>query len=144
VSLPYRGTYKHAHLAFGNKGNLEGACGEVHRALLKPNIRASQCSILKFPKIACHKIQWLQFANKNIVGLQFWPPSRHFQIPITLVIPTWHWPQLRLGKHNYMWMWIFWTKLGEEWSQKLIETLNIGCINANVIMQSSNGEYGLG
>ena len=46
------------------------------------------------PKTACHKIQWLQFANRNIVGLQSWHSSRHFQIPITLAIST---LQLRLG-----------------------------------------------
>ena len=38
------------------------------------------------PKIAYHKIQWLQFANKNIARLQSWHSSQHFQIPITHVI----------------------------------------------------------
>jgi hypothetical protein len=37
------------------------------------------------PKIACHKIQWLQLENKNIIRLQSWHSSKHFQIPI---IPT--------------------------------------------------------
>ena len=35
-------------------------------------------------KLSCHKIQWLQFAKRNIVGLPSWHSSRHFQIPITL------------------------------------------------------------
>ena len=30
-------------------------------------------------KNACHKIQWVQFVNKNIVGLQSWHFGRHFQ-----------------------------------------------------------------
>ena len=46
-------------------------------------------------KIACHKI--LHFPNKNIVGLQSWHSSRHFQIPITPAISI---LQLRLGT-NY-------------------------------------------
>ena len=46
------------------------------------------------PKISYHKIKWPQFANRNIVGLQFWHSSRHFQIPITPPIST---LQLRLG-----------------------------------------------
>ena len=40
------------------------------------------------PKTACHNIQWLQFVNRNIVGLQYCHSSRHFQIPITLAIST--------------------------------------------------------
>ena len=44
------------------------------------------------PKIVCHKIQWLHFANKHIVGLQSWHSSRHFQTPITPAILT---PQLQ-------------------------------------------------
>ena len=52
------------------------------------------CKVKTFPKIACHKIQWLQFANKDVVGLQSWHSSRHFQILITLAIST---LQLRLG-----------------------------------------------
>ena len=44
-------------------------------------------------KFVCHKIQWLQFANKNCVGRKSWHSSRHFQIPITLAILT---LQLRL------------------------------------------------
>ena len=40
------------------------------------------------PKTAHHKIQWLQFANSNIAGLQSWHSSRHFQIPITPAILT--------------------------------------------------------
>jgi hypothetical protein len=46
------------------------------------------------PKIASHKIQWLQFVNKNIVGLQSWRSYRQFQIPIT---PTISILQLRFG-----------------------------------------------
>jgi hypothetical protein len=38
----------------------------------------------------CHKIKWLQFANKNIGGLQSWHSSRHFQIPITPTTSTRH------------------------------------------------------
>ena len=38
------------------------------------------------PQIVYHKIQWLHFANKNIVGLQSWHSSRHFQIPVTRAI----------------------------------------------------------
>ena len=94
------------------------------------------------PKIACHKIQ--HFVNSNLVGLQSWHSSRHFQIPITLAISSRHWLQLWLDKHNYMWMWISQTKLDEEWSHDLIETWNIGCIDVSVIMQSSDGKYGLG
>ena len=51
---------------------------------------------LASPKTTCHKIQWLQFANKNIAGLQFWHSSIHFQIPINPAISTLH---LRLGTH---------------------------------------------
>ena len=51
-------------------------------------------SVKASPKTAYHKIQWLQFANRNIVGLQSWHSSRHFQIPITIAILT---LQLRLG-----------------------------------------------
>lgn len=44
------------------------------------------------PKSACHKIQWLQSANRNIDGLQILALySRHFQIPISTTIST---PQL--------------------------------------------------
>ena len=57
---------------------------------------------------------------------------------------TGHWWQLRLGKHNYIWTWTFQIELGEEWSQKSIETWNTGCIDVNVIVQSSNEKYGLG
>ena len=46
------------------------------------------------PITACHKIQWLQFANKNIVGLQSWHSNIHFQIPKTPKIST---LQLRLN-----------------------------------------------
>ena len=42
-----------------------------------------------------------------------------------------------------MWTWIFQIELGEELAQKSIETWNIGCIDASVIMQSSNGKYEL-
>ena len=42
------------------------------------------------PKTACHKIQWLQFANRNVVGLRSWHSSGHFQIPITPAISTRH------------------------------------------------------
>ena len=38
------------------------------------------------PETTYHKIPCLQFANKNIVGLQSWHSSRHFQIPITPTI----------------------------------------------------------
>ena len=40
------------------------------------------------PKIACHKILWLQFASRNIAGLQSWHSSKFFQIPINLAILT--------------------------------------------------------
>ena len=40
------------------------------------------------PKTACHKIQWLQFVNRNIARLQSWHSSRHFQNPITPTIST--------------------------------------------------------
>ena len=46
------------------------------------------------PKIACHKIWWLQFVNKNIAILQTWHSSIYFQFPITPAILT---LQLRLG-----------------------------------------------
>ena len=39
-------------------------------------------------KISCHIKLWLQFTNRNIVGLQSWRFSRHFQIPITPAILT--------------------------------------------------------
>ena len=51
------------------------------------NVKASS-------KIVCHKIQWLQFSNKNIVGLQSWHFDRNFQITITFAILT---LQLQLG-----------------------------------------------
>ena len=38
------------------------------------------------PTIIYHKIQWLQFANRNIAGLRSLHSSKHFQIPITPVI----------------------------------------------------------
>ena len=37
----------------------------------------------------CHKIHWLQVANKTIVGLQSWHSSKHFQIPTTLATSAW-------------------------------------------------------
>ena len=46
------------------------------------------------PKTACQELQWLQFANRNIVGFQSWDSSTLFQIPIT---PTISALQLRLG-----------------------------------------------
>ena len=45
------------------------------------------------PKTNCHKIQWLQFANRNIVGLLSWHSSSHFQILINPAILT-MWLQL--------------------------------------------------
>ena len=49
-------------------------------------------------KSTCHKIQWLQFANENIVGRQSSRhSSKHFQIPVTIAIST---LQLRLNT-NY-------------------------------------------
>ena len=45
-------------------------------------------------KIACYKIQWLKFVNRNIAGLQSWHSSINFQISITLAIST---MQLRLS-----------------------------------------------
>jgi hypothetical protein len=39
-------------------------------------------------RTAYHKIQWQQFANKNIIGFQSWHSSINFQIPITLAIST--------------------------------------------------------
>ena len=101
------------------------------------------------PKIVCHKIQWLQFANKGIGGFQSWHFSKHFQIPTTLAIST---LQLWLGtdcnfdlastaicecgfsKQN-------WVKSDRKSWLKL-ETF--GCIDASVIMRSFGGEYGLG
>ena len=52
------------------------------------------------PKTACHKIQCLQFANKNTAGLQSWHSSIHFQIPITPTILT---LQLQLGTNGMVW-----------------------------------------
>ena len=49
--------------------------------------------------IVCHKTQWLQFVNRNIVGLQSWHSGIHFQIPTTPAIST---LQLRPGVHNYI------------------------------------------
>ena len=44
------------------------------------------------PKTNCHKIQWLQFANRNIFGLLYWHSNSHFQIPIVPAISTmWLW-----------------------------------------------------
>ena len=40
------------------------------------------------PKSAFHKIQWLQFVNRNMVGVQSRHSSIHFQIIITPVILT--------------------------------------------------------
>lgn len=45
-------------------------------------------------KIACHTIQWLQFAIRHIGELQSWHSSRHFRIPIAPAIST---LQLGLG-----------------------------------------------
>ena len=96
------------------------------------------------PKFACHKIQWLQFANRNIVGLQFWHSSNHFQIPMiscnfdSALTATSAWQaQLYVNVD-------FRTILGEEWSWESIETWNIGCTYASVIMRSFDGKYGLG
>ena len=47
-------------------------------------------------------------------------------------------------KYNYMWTWIFQTKICEEFSHKSFETWSIWCIDASVIMWSSDGKYGLG
>ena len=80
---------------------------------------------------------------EKICGHQFWNSSKHLQISMTPAILTWHWLQLRLGKHYYMWTWIFQINLGEEWSQKLIESWNIKCIDVGVIMWSFDGKYGL-
>ena len=79
------------------------------------------------PKIACHKIQWLQFASRNIAKLQSSHSDRHFLSSnnccnFNFETSPRHWLQLRLGKHNYVWMWISQTELGEEWLQKSIET----------------------
>jgi hypothetical protein len=74
-----------------------------------------------YRKIVCHKIQWRQFANKNIIGLQSWHSDRHCHTGLSdsnnscnfdFATLTWHWLQLRLGKHNYMWMWIIPNKIG--------------------------------
>ena len=40
------------------------------------------------PKIACHKIQWLQFANRNIARLRSRHSGKHSQNPITTAIST--------------------------------------------------------
>ena len=37
-------------------------------------------------KVACHKIQGLQFPNKNVAGLRSWHSSKHFQNPTTPII----------------------------------------------------------
>jgi hypothetical protein len=50
----------------------------------------STFTVKAFPRLACHKIQWLQFANRNVIDFQSWHSSRHFQIPITLAISTQH------------------------------------------------------
>ena len=63
----------------------------LHRGML---CKVSPFTVKSSPKGACHKIQWLQFANRNIVGFQSWHSSIHFQIPITPAIST---LQLRLG-----------------------------------------------
>jgi hypothetical protein len=117
--------------------------------LYKVSTSHSESHKIASPKIACHKIQWLQFANRNIGGLQSWHSSKHFQIPINsyyfdFATSTRPWLQLWLSKHNYMWTWILQIELGEEWLRKSIETWNIGCIDASVIMRSSDGKYGLG
>jgi len=56
--------------------------GALHKNVL--------CKVPRFTRkasqSACHKIQWLQFAHRNIVGLQSWHSIKHFQIPITHVI----------------------------------------------------------
>ena len=62
-------------------------------------VKFLQATMKASPKTACHKIQCLQFANKNITGLQSWHSNRHFQISITPAIST---LQLRLEKHNYI------------------------------------------
>jgi hypothetical protein len=54
------------------------------------------CKVKASPNIAYRKIQWLQFANRNIIGLQSWHSSRCFQISIILAILN---LQLRLGTY---------------------------------------------
>ena len=79
----------------------------------------------KFPPIiwrplqkhACHKVQWLQFANRTTNGLQSWHSSIHFQIQITLAIQlcnfdsaltaTSAWQALKGCKKK---VWNFWVK----------------------------------
>jgi hypothetical protein len=65
--------------------------GALHKNVL---CKVSPFIVKASPTIAYHKIQWLQCANRNIDGLQYWHSSIHFRIPITSAILT---LQLRLG-----------------------------------------------
>ena len=96
------------------------------------------------PKIACHKIQWLQLANRKIIRFQSWHSGKHFQIPITLAISTMEWQQLRLGKPNIRERGFPHSESSEEWSHKSIETQNNGCFDVSVITRPSDGKHGLG
>ena len=62
--------------------------GTLHKNVL---CKVSTNNIEGLSKIACHKIQWLQFANRNIYGVQCWHSSIHFRIPITVATSTRHW-----------------------------------------------------
>ena len=68
--------------------------GALHKNVALQSFHLSQWRSCQ--KIACHKIQWLQFVKRIIVGLQSWHFSKHFQIPIIPAIST---LQLPLGTH---------------------------------------------
>ena len=83
---------------------LSNAILAVKKVLLFPGHFTKMCfvefppfTVKAYPKTACHKIQWLQFLNRNIVGLQSRHSSKHSQISMTPAISTMHWLQLRLG-----------------------------------------------
>ena len=59
--------------------------GELHRT---PSAKFPPIIVKAPPKIVCHKIQQLHFANRNIDGFQLWRSSTHVHIPITPAILT--------------------------------------------------------
>ena len=76
VKIPFK-------FCFGCRKSSLFVFGALHKNVLY-KVFTLHCEGLT--KTARHKIQWLQFVNRNIVGLQSWHSSRHFQIPITLAI----------------------------------------------------------
>jgi len=75
----------HVECPFGRQLYFWGVLGHFTKMCFAkfPSFR-----VKAFPRTACHKIHWLQFAYRDIGRLQSWHFSKHFQIPITPKILT--------------------------------------------------------